>query len=273
MRSLSSNTLMASRPVQYLCGLLLGAVIAATAVPSCDVVPPRPQALETHFIQWPPRGELAADQPFIASAVTAWDDGFQPHGKLPNDDVHFPPGTGPHRGSVRVLYAGNLQTGSIAVLEGHDAHNGSRLVIVGAPQDVGSDLELTNDLAVPDPAQTHALIIPRFTLTMGPDRSHYYDYESVLVLGEPSTKSARYSVTLPSGSSIEPAEQSLRLKSGAAVLNLSAPQPATPLPSGALLPWTRINVVVFSAQEHHIYPIDLDNQQGELGWSTCLVCQ
>ena len=50
------------------------------------------------------------------------------------------------------------------------------------------------------------------------------------------------------------------MTSGAAVLNLSAPQPTTPLPSGALLPWTRITVVVISGQER-TYPIDIDSRQ------------
>ena len=245
------------------------------ALPGCDVVPQKPQGQESGFIQWPPRGELAKDRAFINLAVIAWDRGFgsyHSHHLYPGPS--FPPGTGPHKGAVRVLYAGKLQTGPIAVLEGHDAHNASRLVIVSAPLDIGSDLQLTNDVGIPDPAQTHALIIPRFLLTPGPDRSRYNDYESVLVLGQPGTKSARYSVTIPSGSAIGPAYEALKVTSGAAVLNLSAPQPTTPLPSGALLPWTRISVAVISDRER-IYLIEIDNDsgQGELAGSFCPVCQ
>lgn len=251
----------------------MGAVLAAVALLGCDVLPQKPPAPASVFIQWPARGELARDQAFINSAVAAWDRGFQPQGHQGlTGFAHFPPGTGPHNGSVRVLYAGQLQTGSIAVMEGYDTHKVARLVIISAfAPTKGSTLELTNDVVAPDPAQTHALIIPRFMLSDGPDRTRFFDYESILVLGEPASKTAKYSVTIPSGSSIEPPEQPLPLTSGAAVLELSAPQPRSLVPSGATIPWTQVSFVLTSSQKHS-YTIDLVHQQGELAWSTCLVC-
>jgi hypothetical protein len=92
---------------------------APPAVPAVDV----PEGL----LNWPPRGQLAADQALVAAAAQAWKRGV-PAAEAPTDGVHL-------------LWAGNLDGRTVAVVQGLDRTGQPRLAQVAGATDTAVRLQ------------------------------------------------------------------------------------------------------------------------------------
>lgn len=162
------------------------------------------------------------------------------------------------------------------MLEGRNTSGAARLVVVSTPlaDPTGeeSKLELTNNVAAPAPAQTHALVLPRSLLDTGPgeNRSLMYRHISVVALGEPGTNIGRSSLTYSASTSPTPS-QNMPLLAGVAVLNLTATRPPDKDEWTGTATAVAARLVLLSDRER-TYNVDLARTTNELAWASCPVC-
>lgn len=197
-----------------------------------------------HWRGWQPTGDLAGNSSFVTAAIRAWDTPSYGNGSGggPKPPPTFPVGTGKHRGAVRVLFAGHVAFGRLAILVGNDVHGHSRLVVIVDDGNVSvSRLVATNNVASPDIRRVGAIAIEHGQTVLVGDRVAQNDYVFVVTrAGIPTVRLSSRKVqdatgmSPPQPGSIPTRKIAVRARTASTRFQRTRPLAATTLPITSL---------------------------------------